>query len=124
MDEHLRLLEEARKRDHRKLGRELDLFMVHPFAPGATFWTERGTTVYNILNAYMREIQLEDYREIKTPLLYNRKLWELSGHWGKYRDNMILASLARACSLRCRLPVTTRRTHQCPETKAASTSFR
>ena len=90
LDEHLRLLEEARKRDHRKLGRELDLFMVHPFAPGATFWTERGTTVYNILNAYMREIQLEDYREIKTPLLYNRKLWELSGHWGKYRDNMFL----------------------------------
>jgi len=90
LDEHLRLLEEARKRDHRKLGRELDLFMVHPFAPGATFWTERGTTVYNVLNAYMREIQLVDYREIKTPLMYNRKLWELSGHWGKYRDNMFL----------------------------------
>jgi len=90
LDEHLRLLEEARKRDHRKLGRELDLFMVHPFAPGATFWTERGTTVYNLLNAYMREIQLADYREIKTPLMYNRKLWELSGHWGKYRDNMFL----------------------------------
>ena len=90
LDEHLRLLEEARKRDHRKLGRELDLFMIHPFAPGATFWTERGTTIYNILNAYMREIQIEDYREIKTPLMYNRKLWELSGHWGKYRENMFL----------------------------------
>jgi threonyl-tRNA synthetase len=90
LDEHLRLLEEARKRDHRKLGRELDLFMIHPFAPGATFWTERGTTIYNVLNAYLREIQLDDYREIKTPLLYNRKLWELSGHWGKYRDNMFL----------------------------------
>jgi len=90
LDEHLRLLEEARKRDHRKLGRELDLFMFHPFAPGAAFWTERGTTVYNVLNAYMREIQRDDYREIKTPLMYNRKLWELSGHWGKYRDNMFL----------------------------------
>ncbi len=90
LDEHLRLLEEARKRDHRKLGRELDLFMFHPFAPGAAFWSERGTTVYNVLNAYLREIQLEDYREIKTPLMYNRKLWELSGHWGKYRDNMFV----------------------------------
>ena len=90
LDEHLRLLDEARKRDHRKLGRELDLFMFHPFAPGAAFWTERGTTVYNVLNAYMREIQRDDYREIKTPLMYNRKLWELSGHWGKYRDNMFL----------------------------------
>lgn len=64
--------------------------MFHPFAPGAAFWSERGTTVYNVLNAYLREIQLEDYREIKTPLMYNRKLWELSGHWGKYRDNMFL----------------------------------
>jgi len=90
LDEHIRLLEEARKRDHRKLGRELDLFLFHPYAPGAAFWTERGTTVYNLLNAYMRELQQADYREIKTPLLYNRKLWELSGHWGKYRDNMFL----------------------------------
>jgi threonyl-tRNA synthetase len=90
LDEHLRLLEEARKRDHRKLGRELDLFMFHRFAPGAAFWTERGTTVFNVLNAYLREIQRDDYREIKTPLMYNRKLWELSGHWGKYRDNMFL----------------------------------
>jgi threonyl-tRNA synthetase len=90
LDEHLRLLEEARKRDHRKLGRELDLFMFHPFSPGAAFWTERGTTLFNVLNAYLREIQLDDYVEIKTPLLYNRKLWELSGHWGKYRDNLFL----------------------------------
>jgi threonyl-tRNA synthetase len=90
LDEHLRLLDEARKRDHRKLGRELDLFMFHPYAPGAAFWTERGTTLFNILNAYMREIQRDDYREIKTPLIYNRKLWELSGHWGKYRENMFL----------------------------------
>jgi threonyl-tRNA synthetase len=90
LDEHLRILEEARKRDHRKLGRELDLYFFHPYAPGAAFWTERGTTVVNVLNAYLRELQLQDYREIKTPLMYNRKLWELSGHWGKYRDNMFL----------------------------------
>ncbi len=90
LDEHLRLLEEARRRDHRRLGRELDLFLFHPYAPGAVFWTERGTTIYNVLNATMRELQIDDYREIKTPLLYNRKLWELSGHWGKYRENMFL----------------------------------
>ncbi len=90
LDEHLRLLEEARKRDHRKLGRELDLFMFHPFSPGAAFWTERGTTLVNVLNSYLRQIQMDDYVEIKTPLLYNRRLWELSGHWGKYRDNMFL----------------------------------
>ncbi len=87
---HLALLEEARRRDHRKLGRELDLFLFHPFAPGAPFWTERGTTVYNLLNEFMRELQLDGYREIKTPLMYNRQLWELSGHWGKYRENMFL----------------------------------
>ena len=90
LDAYLALLEEARKRDHRRLGKELDLFLFHPYAPGAAFWTERGTTVFNVLNATMREIQLEDYREIKTPLLYNKHLWELSGHWGKYRENMFL----------------------------------
>lgn len=90
LDEHLKLLEEARKRDHRRLGRELDLFLFHPYAPGAAFWTHRGTTLFNVLNDFMRELQRDDYLEIKTPLLYNRKLWELSGHWGKYRENMFL----------------------------------
>jgi threonyl-tRNA synthetase len=90
LDEHLRLLEEARKRDHRKLGKELDLFLFHPYAPGAAFWTERGTVLYNVLNQTMRDLQRDGYREIKTPLLYNRQLWELSGHWGKYRENMFL----------------------------------
>ena len=65
--------------------------MFHPSAPGAAFWTERGTTLYNELNDYMRELQQRDgYQEIKTPLLYNKRLWELSGHWGKYRENMFL----------------------------------
>ncbi len=83
-------LEEARKRDHRKLGKELDLFMFHPFAPGAAFWTERGTAIYHALNDYMRELQRDGYQEIKTPLLYHKGLWEISGHWGKYKENMFL----------------------------------
>ena len=89
-DAYLHQLEEARKRDHRKLGKELDLFMFHPFAPGAVFWTDRGTTIVNVLNDYLRELQRDDYKEIKTPLLYNKGLWEISGHWGKYRENMFL----------------------------------
>ncbi|HEU5310544.1 MAG TPA: threonine--tRNA ligase [Candidatus Eisenbacteria bacterium] len=90
LETHLHRLEEARKRDHRKLGKELDLFLIHPWAPGAVFWTDRGTIIYNTLNEYLRELQREGYKEIRTPLLYNRRLWELSGHWGKYRENMFL----------------------------------
>jgi len=83
-------LEEARKRDHRKLGKELDLFQFHPVAPGAAFWTDRGTAIYNALNDYMRELQRDGYQEIRTPLLYQKALWETSGHWGKYKENMFL----------------------------------
>jgi threonyl-tRNA synthetase len=90
LDAHLFQLEEAKKRDHRRLGKELDLFMHHPFSPGATFWTERGTTLYNTLVEFVRERQQRDFAEIKTPLLYNKALWELSGHWGKYKENMFL----------------------------------
>jgi threonyl-tRNA synthetase len=90
LDAHLFRIEEAKKRDHRRLGKELDLFILHPFSPGATFWTERGTTLYNILVDFVRERQARDFAEIKTPLLYNKGLWELSGHWGKYRENMFL----------------------------------
>jgi len=90
LEAHLHRLEEARRRDHRRLGRELDLFMFHPFAPGAPFWTDRGTTLYNLLNAFMRDLQRSGYQEIKTPLLYNKGLWEISGHWGKYKENMFL----------------------------------
>jgi len=90
LDKHLYQLEEARKRDHRKLGKELDLFLFHPFAPGAPFWTDKGTRIYNLLNQFMRELQHEGYEEIKTPLLYHKGLWEISGHWGKYRENMFL----------------------------------
>ena len=90
LDGYLHRLEEARKRDHRKLGRELDLFMFHHWAPGAVFWTDRGTAMLHALHEYLRELQRDDYLEIKTPLLYNKALWEQSGHWGKYRENMFL----------------------------------
>ncbi len=90
LEEHLVRLEEARKRDHRRLGRELDLFEFHPISPGAAFWTPRGTTLYNTLEAFVRERQREDFLEVKTPLLYTKHLWEQSGHWGKYRENMFL----------------------------------
>ncbi len=90
LEQHLFRLEEAKRRDHRVLGKSLDLFMFHQFAPGAVFWTERGTTIVNTINEYLRELQRDDYQEIKTPLLYNKGLWEISGHWGKYRENMFL----------------------------------
>jgi threonyl-tRNA synthetase len=90
LEQHVFRLEEAKRRDHRKLGKELDLFVLHPFAPGAVFWTERGTTVYNVLTEFVRERQREAFHEIKTPLLFNKALWEQSGHWGKYRENMFL----------------------------------
>lgn len=88
--QHLFRLEEAKKRDHRVVGRQLDLFMFHPFAPGAAFWTDRGTAMINELNRYLRELQRDGYHEIRTPLLFNKALWEISGHWGKYKENMFL----------------------------------
>ncbi len=90
MEQHLTRLEEARKRDHRRLGRELDLFQFHPVSPGAAFWTPRGTALFNALHDFIRERQARDFLEIRTPLLYTRALWEQSGHWGKYRENMFL----------------------------------
>jgi threonyl-tRNA synthetase len=88
---HLTQIEEAKKRDHRKLGRELGLFTFHPWAPGAAFWMDKGTTVYNILANYMREVLFPaGYVEVKTPLIYNKALWETSGHWAHYRQNMFL----------------------------------
>jgi threonyl-tRNA synthetase len=87
---HLARIEEAKKRDHRKLGRELDLFHFHPVSPGAAFWTPRGTTLYNTLVDFCQGRQKDAFQEIKTPLLYTKTLWEQSGHWGKYRENMFL----------------------------------
>lgn len=86
---HVGLLEEARKRDHRKLGRELDLFLTHPYAPGAAFWLPKGTSLYQTLSDAMRRLLLaHGYGEVKTPLIFNKALWETSGHWEKYRQNM------------------------------------
>jgi threonyl-tRNA synthetase len=90
LDEYLTRLEEARKRDHRRLGKELDLFQFHPVSPGAAFWTPRGTVIFNAIHDFIRERQERDFQEIRTPLLYTKALWEQSGHWGKYRENMFL----------------------------------
>ncbi len=90
LDAHLRQMEEAKKRDHRVLGKQLDLFQFFPHAPGAAFWTPRGTHLWNALEGFVRERQRDDFLEIRTPLLYTKKLWEQSGHWGKYKDNMFL----------------------------------
>ncbi|MCA2984911.1 MAG: threonine--tRNA ligase [Gemmatimonas sp.] len=90
LETHLHNLEEAKKRDHRVLGKALGLFQLFPQAPGAAFWTPKGTTLYNTLEGFVRERQQEAFQEIKTPLLYNKKLWEQSGHWGKYKENMFL----------------------------------
>jgi threonyl-tRNA synthetase len=88
---HLQRIEEAKKRDHRKVGRETGLFMFHPWSPGATFWLAKGTVLYNILANYMREVLFPaGYVELKTPLIYQKQLWETSGHWQHYRENMFL----------------------------------
>ena len=91
LQDHLHRLEEAKKRDHRKLGRELGLFMFHSWAPGAPFWLSKGTRLWNILADYMRSVLAsEGYVELRTPLVFNKRLWETSGHWEHYRQNMFL----------------------------------
>jgi threonyl-tRNA synthetase len=88
---HLTQIEEAKKRDHRKLGRDLGLLMFHPWAPGAAFWLAKGTTLYHTLADYMRDVLFPaGYVEVKTPLIFNKALWETSGHWQHYRQNMFL----------------------------------
>ncbi len=88
---YLQRIEEAKKRDHRKVGKELGLFTFHPWAPGAAFWLAKGTTLYNTLANYMRDVLFPaGYVEVKTPLVYNKALWERSGHWKHYRQNMFL----------------------------------
>ncbi|MFY3746238.1 threonine--tRNA ligase [Anaeromyxobacter sp. Red801] len=91
LDAHLAKLEEVKKRDHRRLGPQLGLFTFHEYAPGAPFWLPAGTVLYNVLEDAMRRLVLKNgYQEVKTPLLFNKRLWETSGHWGKYRENMFL----------------------------------
>ncbi len=88
---HLQRIEEAKKRDHRRLGKDLGLFTFHQWAPGAAFWLGKGTVLYNTLAHYMRGVLAPaGYVEVKTPLVYNKALWERSGHWKHYRQNMFL----------------------------------
>ena len=82
-------MEEAEKRDHRKIGKKLDLFHLQEEAPGMVFWHPRGWTLYQVIEQYMRQVQnANGYREIKTPQVVDRTLWEKSGHWDKFSDNM------------------------------------
>jgi threonyl-tRNA synthetase len=91
---HLHMLEQAALRDHRKLGREMDLFHIQEEAPGMVFWHPNGWTLYRILQDYMRRRQIADgYLEINTPQIVDRKLWEESGHWEKYRENMFITEI-------------------------------
>lgn len=89
LKDYLKMMEEAEKRDHRKLGKTLDLFHVDELAPGMAFWHPKGTTLYRVVEDYMRGQLVEhDYEEIRTPLILDRSLWEKSGHWDKFKDNM------------------------------------
>ena len=91
---HLTMLEEAAKRDHRKLGREMELFHFQEEAPGMVFWHPNGWTIYRELEAYMRRRLIRaDYKEIKTPQVVDRILWEKSGHWEAYRENMFIVEV-------------------------------
>ena len=91
LEAHLTRLEEAAKRDHRKLGAEMDLFHLQSEAQGSVFWHPNGFVMWRVLEAYMRRrLDADGYREIKTPQLMDAKLWEASGHWGKFRENMFV----------------------------------
>lgn len=91
LDAHLVRLEEAAKRDHRKIGQEMDLFHLQPEAQGSVFWHPNGFVIWRQLEAYMRRrLDAAGYQEIKTPQLLDAKQWERSGHWGKYRENMFV----------------------------------
>lgn len=89
LEAHLKLLEEAAKRDHRKIGREMNLFMTSDYGPGFPFFLDNGLTVKNVLIDYWRELHRKNgYIEVSTPMILDRELWETSGHWDHYRDNM------------------------------------
>ena len=94
LENHLLQQQEAEKRDHRKIGRELDLFHFQEEAPGMVFWHPKGWAVYRVLEDFMRNKQIKaGYEEINTPQVVDRKLWEQSGHWDKYRENMFITEI-------------------------------
>lgn len=95
LDAHLALLAEAEKRDHRRLGRELDLFSFRDVAPGFVFWHAKGHTLYRTLVDFSRKLQeTRGYEEVSTPWIYRKQLWETSGHWDHFRENMFLINEA------------------------------
>ena len=94
LDEHLRKLEEAKNRDHRRLGKELDLFSFHPEGPGFPFWHPNGMVIYNAITEYVREVLAKHgYQEVKTPIILNVELWHRSGHWDNYKENMYFTKI-------------------------------
>ena len=94
LKKYINNLEEASKRDHRKLGQKYDLFHFQEEAPGMVFWHPKGWTIFRILEEYIRDkLQTSGYEEIKTPQVVDRKLWEKSGHWDKYRENMYITEI-------------------------------
>ena len=94
LKKYLTLLDEAEKRDHRKLAKEMDLFHLQEEAPGMVFWHAKGWSIYVALQNYIRNKQIANgYEEINTPLVVDRKLWEASGHWDKYRENMFITEI-------------------------------
>jgi threonyl-tRNA synthetase len=94
LDAYLKQIEEAEKRDHRKLGRELDLFHFQEEGPGVVFWHAKGWSLFQSILAYMRRRLAGDYEEVNAPQLLDKSLWETSGHWGWYRENMFAAQSA------------------------------
>ena len=94
LDNYLHVLAEAEKRDHRRLGREMDLFHFQEEGPGVVFWHGKGWRMFQTLVAYMRRRLAEDYQEVNAPQVLDKSLWETSGHWGWYRDNMFKVTVA------------------------------
>src|SRR5262245_27368061 len=93
LDQHLKLLAEAKERDHRKLGKELELFMFHEYAPAMPFLLPRGALVYHGLVDFVRDLyRAEGYEEVITPQIFDKRLFETSGHWDNYTENMFFAT--------------------------------
>lgn len=94
LEEHLHNLEERKKRDHRRLGKDLDLFMISEYGPGFPFWLPKGMTLKNTLTAFWTDIHTKaNYKFIQTPIMLNRELWETSGHWFNYKENMYTSTI-------------------------------
>jgi threonyl-tRNA synthetase len=95
LDAHLHQLEEAERRDHRRIGKEMDLFHIQEEAVGSIFWHQKGWRLYRTVEAYIRRrLEVSGYEEVRTPQLVDRSLWEKSGHWEKFRKNMFIAEVA------------------------------